>query len=370
MMDRYSFQGGSVEDVEALAQRLTAFLARQGDLGPDVEVTGLTRMTGGYSLLMYRFDAKGSSGGGRYVLRINPPTDDAISHTDRTAEWSLLESLTRCGTVPVPATRWADLDGSHLGSPGFIVDFVDGPQLLAHLNQVGDEQARAAALNLATTIGAVHRDGLQGVPANLQQPSSWDDYVDGHIAEWRAAESRLAERDPFIRWLARWLETHKPPPAPLTLVHGEFQTANVVMDGDGAMQVVDWEYAHVGDPRIDLGWMQIVAGFTPPDPIALDPMAFCTTYCEATGLSLEVVNPLTVGYFAILAGAKALGSMLDGLTALASGQNHSIGSAYLVSSLPFCHNLWRQGVAGIEAATAQLAKQQQAEQAQQEVVSR
>jgi aminoglycoside phosphotransferase (APT) family kinase protein len=357
MMDRYRIKGGSVEDLEALSQRLTAFLALNGDLGADVQVTGLTRMTGGYSLRMYRFEAKGSDGLGRYVLRMNPPADEAMTHTDRTAEWSLLEALTGSGSVPTPATRWADLDGSHLGSPGFVVDFVDGPQLLAHLNQVDPDQQRAAALKVATTIGAVHRASVDVAPSTLPRPASWDDYIDGYIAQWRAVEGRLAERDPFMRWLARWLETHKPPPAPLSLVHGEFQTANVVMDHDGSMRVVDWEYAHIGDPRMDLGWMQNVAAFTPPDPIGLDPVAFCGRYCEATGLSLEVVNPLTVGYFAILAGAKALGQLLDGISALDAGHNHAVVSAYLVSALPFSHNLWRQGVAAMEAAMTQLTDQ-------------
>jgi aminoglycoside phosphotransferase (APT) family kinase protein len=339
-----------MDDVDALTERLTSLLQAAGDLGPDVKVTDLSPMTGGYSLRMYRFQAAGSDGAGSYVLRMNPPADEAITHTDRTMEWTLVEALTRCGTVPIPPARWADLNGSILGSPGFVVDFVDGSQLLAHLNEVDDEQQRARALELAATIGTVHRAGTDVLPPELSRPVSWDDYIDNLIAAWRGVEASLVERDPFIRWLARWLETHKPPPAPLTLVHGEFQTANVVMNRAGNMQVVDWEYAHVGDPRVDLGWMQNVAAFTPPDPIGLDPVAFCTRYCEVTGLGADVVNPLTIGYFSILAGAKALGGLLQGITALAHGDNHSIMSAYLVSAIPFSHNLWRQG---IQTAVAQ-----------------
>ena len=345
-----------MHDLADLTGRLRTLLSASGDLGDDVEVTDLVQMTGGYSLRMFRFEAKGSNGMGRYVLRANPPADEALSNTDRVAEWELLDALTASSKVPMPAARWADLDGSTVGTPAFIVDLVDGPQLLALLNSVGEDEQRALALDLAATIGAVHNAGADAVPSSFERPGSWDHYIDSHIELWRATEATLAERDPFIRWLARWLETHKPPPAPLTLVHGEFQTANVVVGGQG-MQVVDWEFAHVGDPRADLGWLQNVAAFSPPDPVALDPMAFCARYCEVTGLGPDVVNPLTVGYFAILSGAKALAGMLHGVTALAAGENHGMQNAYLVSALPFSHDLWRQGTAGIDAAMAMLAEQ-------------
>jgi hypothetical protein len=202
------------------------------------------------------------------------------------------------------------------------------------------------------------------VPSSFTRPESWDAYIDGFIAEWRSVEASMAERNPFIRWVAQWLETHKPPPAPLTLVHGEFQTGNVMVDADGKLQIIDWEFAHVGDPRVDLGWMQIVGAFTPPDPIGLDPMAFCERYCEVSGLTLDVVNPLTIGYFAILGGARPLGAAVQGIGDLARGESRAITSAYLVSSLPFSHRLWRDGAAGLEGAMAQLEQQQMAGAAQ------
>lgn len=347
-----------MDDLRSLSERLAAFLARTNELGPAVEVTDLTPMTGGYSLRMYRFEAKGDLGSGRFVLRANPPADDAITTTDRAAEWALLERLTADRpSVPMPAARWSDLDGRDLGAPCFVVDLVDGPSLLSRLTAADDAEQRSLSLDLAATIGAVHNAGAACVPDSIDRPASWDDYIDGFIAHWRGVEADLASSDPFIRWLARWLETHKPTPAPLTLVHGEFQTSNVVVDPDGRQQVVDWEFAHVGDPRIDLGWIQNVAAFSPPDPIGLDPVAFCDRYCEVTGLGQDVVNPLTIGWFAILSGARALGAALGGIGALDRGENHAITSAYLTSALPFSHNLWRQGVAGIEAAQAMLVEQ-------------
>jgi aminoglycoside phosphotransferase (APT) family kinase protein len=268
--------------------------------------------------------------------------------------------LTDHGTVPMPAARWADTTGEHLGTPAIVLDYIDGPQLLGHLQATDASQHPTLALQLATAVASIHRAGEAIAPMSFERPRSWDDYIDGFIAGWRHVEATHAERDPFIRWVAAWLDSHRPPPAPLTLVHGEFQTGNVMLDASGAMQVIDWEFAHVGDPRIDLGWAQNVAAFSPPDLIALDPVAFCQRYCEVTGLSDEIVNPLTVGWFAILGGYKALGALLEGIAAMAAGHNHIITSAYLVSAMPFSHRLWRQGVQGMEAAMAAIEAQVEA----------
>jgi aminoglycoside phosphotransferase (APT) family kinase protein len=341
-------------DPNTTPRQLERFLAERG--GEPVEVVGFEPLTGGYSLLTARFTVRTPRGEKTYVVRADPPPDEALTHTDRGLEGELLAALTG-GDVPMPALRWADAGGVALGTPCLILDHVDGPQLLAHLHAVGAERHPELALQLAEAIAAVHNVGVDAVPTTFDRPPSWDAYIDGFIAEWRHLEARHVERDPFIRWVACWLDTHRPPPAPLTLVHGEFQTANVMLDRAGAMQIIDWEYAHVGDPRIDLGWLQQVSAFTPPDLIGLDPVAFCDRYCKVTGLTPDVVNPLTIGYFSILSGARALGGLADGIAAMARGDNRLITSAYLVSALPFVHMMWRQATQMIETTIQQLEAQ-------------
>src|SRR5580704_6196498 len=283
-------------DPETTARKLETFLSERIG-GQSVEISGFEPLTGGYSLLTARFTARTPAGEDTFVVRADPPPDQALTHTDRRLEGDLLSALTSRGAVPMPAMRWADVEGSALGTPFLILDHVDGPQLLGHLHAVDPDHYPELALQLAEAIGTVHNVGETAVPAAFDRPATWDAYIDGFIAEWRQLEAQHAEREPFIRWVASWLGSHRPPPAPLTLVHGEFQTGNVMLDRSGAMQIIDWEYAHIGDPRVDLGWLQQVSAFTPPDLIAVDPIAFCTRYCEVTGLTLDVVNPLTIAYF-------------------------------------------------------------------------
>jgi aminoglycoside phosphotransferase (APT) family kinase protein len=345
-------------DQEMTRQRLEQFLRRQG-AGEDVAVSDLEPLMGGYSLVTTRFRVTTAAGVSTYVLRADPPTDAALTHTDRHQESELLRALTESCKVPMPAMRWAD-DGTALGSPSIIIDFVDGPQLLGHLGQVSDAEQARLALQLAEAIATVHNLGETVAPPAFARPLSWDAYIDGFIAEWRDLEAGYVEREPFLRWVASWLDLHRPPPAPLTLVHGEFQTGNVMLSASGDMQIIDWEYAHVGDPRIDLGWMQQVAAFTPPDLIGIDPMGFCDRYCQVTGLTAEVINPLTIAYFSILSGAKALGGLLGGIAEMAHGRNHLVTSAYLVSAMPYSHRLWRQATQAIEGAMQALTEDMEA----------
>jgi len=339
-------------DTELLSKRLGKFLTDQ--TGADVQVRDLEPLTGGYSLFMARFVAEIDGEDRRLVVRANRPEGEVLSRTDRAVEWELLRALSAELVVPMPAARWADVTGEHLGVPAIIIDFVDGHQLLAHSQTVDPVQHGALAEKLAEAIGTVHRAGAVAVPASFQRPTSWDAYIDGFISGWRRVEAEHAERMPFIRWVAAWLDKHRPPPAPLTLVHGEFQSSNVMLDAGGELRIVDWEYAHIGDPRVDLGWAQQCAAFMPPDLIGANPAGFTKVYREVTGLSEEVVNPLTIAWFAILAGYKALGGMLQGMAAMANGQNHLLASAYLVSAMPFTHRMWREGVQAMEAAMSEV----------------
>jgi aminoglycoside phosphotransferase (APT) family kinase protein len=332
-----------------LRTRLEDLLRREGE-PVDVRVSDVHPIPGGYSLLTMGFTATSSGGTRRYILRADPPAA-AIGRTDRRAEWELLESLTANGRTPMPAARWFD-DGELLGTPGIVIDFVDGPQLGTHAAAADDVERRRLATLLAETLAAVHAVDPGVAPACCARPASWDAYVDGLIDAWRQLEAEHAERNPFLRYVARWLEDHRPPPAPLRLVHGEFQTGNVMLGADGRMLVVDWEYAHIGDPRIDLGWCQNVAAFHPPDLIGLDPVGFCARYAELAGLTAEVVNPATIAYFSILGGAKAFGQLLRGIAALARGEGSALTTAYLVSAESFTHRLWMGATRQLDAMAA------------------
>jgi aminoglycoside phosphotransferase (APT) family kinase protein len=345
-----------MHDPAQMPARIETFLKARGE-PDDLRVTEYSAITGGFSLLMARCTVVDSSGTRRYVLRGNPPAGASLTSTDRHQEWQLLEALTKFDGVPMPGARYFDGDGGELGTVAIVLDHVDGPNLVTALHAAGEKEIGDLADRYCDAIAAVHAVDLDALAVELPRPSSWDAYLDDKIDLWRRTEAAHAERNPFLRYVAAWLDRHRPPPAPLGLVHGEFQTGNVVVGPDGALQIVDWEYAHIGDPRADLGWSQAVGGISPPDLIGADPVRFCQRYCDATGLSPEIVNPLTLAYFAVASSAAPFSALLAGHAAMARGENAHMASAYTISAQSFAHRQWFEGSRQLEQAMAAIAQQ-------------
>src|SRR5262249_58229393 len=62
-----------------------------------------------------------------------------------------------------------------------------------------------------------------------------------------------------IELALRWLAGRVPAAPRVGLVHGDFRIGNVVFGPEGVRAILDWELAHCGDPREDLGWMCVKA---------------------------------------------------------------------------------------------------------------
>ena len=283
-----------MHDVGTMPARLGDYLTRL-DGGRVASVVAYDPIVGGYSRLMARARVEWSDGTADVVvLRGDPPPGKAMMETDRDLEWALLRALD--GAVRMPAARSYDGDGGALGTKCIVLEHVDGPSLQAVL--VADEEATTHAghaLDLVDTLASVHAVDPAVVAGVLDVPTDWDEYLGGLIDRFRQAAAGHVEAMPFLRYVAAWLDAHRPPPLPLRLVHSDFQTSNIVLDADGRHHVVDWELAHVGDPREDLGYYNVYASALGPNLYAADPEAFLARYRERTGFGEDAVNVETMG---------------------------------------------------------------------------
>lgn len=333
------------EGMRVAVRRIEAFLTARNDGAGPVTVHDYTPITGGYSRAMSRFVAEDSSGRRGYVMRADPPPGTSILDTDRAVEWAILSALGSSGTIPIPPARWFDPTGDELGSPAIIIDLVDGDGLPILIHGQPDEHASLVG-RLADALAAVHTHDHDALPDVLDRPGSWDTYIDGCIASWREAEAAHCEREPFMRLVAAWLDAHRPPPAPLTLVHGDFQAPNVLVEREGGrFLLIDWELTHIGDPREDLGWWTLAAQSQPPDIIAADADAFYARYRERTGLSADVVNEATVAWFTVMASANVFFSLIRQTTLMTREETTAMGIAYMVNAMPFMHGVWIDAMA-------------------------
>jgi aminoglycoside phosphotransferase (APT) family kinase protein len=238
---------------EFIAERLTG--------AADLEVSEPRRLGGGSSQENWTFDAVWNQDGARHsaemLLRREPAS--GVVDTARDVEFALLRAVGET-EVPVAKVFWVD-DGTVFGRPSMVVERCRGEAHRGVLRDtdplgMGDSARRELAGSLVDLLARVHRvdvveTGLDGI-----LPAVGDDPARAELERWEADLTRAElEPHPILRFVARWLRDHVPsPPARLSLVHGDFRPANVLIHNGQVEVLLDWELAHLGDPVDDLGW--------------------------------------------------------------------------------------------------------------------
>ena len=337
-------------NADEMSRKLEKFFARRLPEAKSIKVSDCSLMTGGYSCVTSQFVANIDGTSTRYIARADAPASQAVVKSDRLREWTILSALTKIGTAPVPKARYADEDGSELGAITLILDFAEGGSFLTKLRATGEDQRERQTHAMCDLAAAIHATDISQLPDCMERPQDWNSYIDGLIALWKKTEAELSDSIPMLRYMAAWLDQNRPPPAPLSLVHGEFQSSNQVLDRTGKLLAIDWEFPHIGDPREDIGWCIWVESVQPPALITRDIAAFCQRYCQRSGLSAEIVNPLTVAYFSILPSIRVFAEVLRQKQAFSEGSNKSMQNGYLVGAVASAYEGWFNATQQIDAA--------------------
>src|SRR5262245_7490201 len=341
-----------MSDTSDARARLEDFFRKRSDDPGSVKVLDYQLITGGYGRQMSRVwvEERGEKRG--YIVRQDPPPGQAIIDTDRATEWEVLSTLHKSGKIPMPAPLWFDPTGDELGSPGIVIDMVQAEALVSVGRKCDPSELPKYAPRMAEVGGTLAAFPVEEAPACLEVPSSWEDYIDARIQYWIDAEKRHVDRDPFMRLIGAYLRSNRPPPVPLGLVHGDFQVANILIADDPSNDViVDWELAHIGDPREDLGWCMMASVTQPPDVVNADEEAFYSRYRELSGLSEEQVNPTTTDYFLLLASATVFVGVIEQLATLDRGETTGIQLAYMSPAVAGMHDVFYRALKRHRAAT-------------------
>ncbi|EHB45314.1 aminoglycoside phosphotransferase [Mycolicibacterium rhodesiae JS60] len=312
---------------DAQRDRIEAFLAARHS---GARITRYATISGGYSRLMAEFDAVFDSEKRHLVWRGDPPADRQIIVTSRQKEFALLSALSRLSGDLAGTPRYFDPDGSELGTTSMILDYVEGEQLMTLLKRT-DERLWPELTNATCALAAaIHSTDLDALPAEMERPHSWSEYLDTAIDQWRQLEREQVEPAPLLRYVTSWLDRNRPPEAPLSLVHGDFQSPNVLIELESKRaRAIDWEFAHIGDPREDLGYFLALVALSPPDPTRGEPAELCRAYLAQSDLGDKLVNPLTVAYFSILPFGPMIRRLSAQIADLVAGRNRSLQTANL-----------------------------------------
>jgi aminoglycoside phosphotransferase (APT) family kinase protein len=243
---------------EELHTPLEAFLSERS--GSSVSVTDLSRMAGGASRAIYRFDATFE----REELLPLVLRMDAVSpalQAQSSDEFTLL-SVARDAGVTVPRVHWDGDESAGLGSKFFIMDRVDGEAIARKLLRDDEYSETRDSLPeaLAEELARIHAISIEGDRLDFLEPLSSAgpaQEVERYIQVLDAVGA--GHPQPVLRYVARWLMRNTPSTRARSLVHGDFRIGNILFDRKGLTSILDWELAHFGDPMEDLGWLCVRA---------------------------------------------------------------------------------------------------------------
>jgi aminoglycoside phosphotransferase (APT) family kinase protein len=295
--------------------------------GRDETVVDYQLMTGGFSRVMALVVLRRSDGSlEQLVMRGDPPPELQTLSSDRDQEWDVISWLCEQDVVDTARTRWYVDDPAWWGTKAMFLEHLDGRSLQSELEAGADPSA--AADGLCTMMAEVGRIDADRTSPRMTRPLDWDSYIDTKLAGWHRIADAHVEAVPTIRYLACWLDRHRPAPAPFRLVHGDLQASNIVVGPGGRWSLIDWEFAHVGDPREDLGYYAAYTQGVPPNLLDVDLAGFLARYCERANLDEEVVNPASLAWWTTVATEAVVSGIHSAIAGVATGKRHGVSASF------------------------------------------
>ena len=203
------------------------------------------------------------------------------------------------GHVRIARGHYFDSTGEHLGTKAIVLEHSPAESLLPTLHAAATTSATCRS-GSPTRRPASTPSRSTTCPPSVDRPTSYDGYLDRRIDEWRRTALDHVESEPFLRYVAAWLDAHRPPARAAHLDPRRLPERQHARRRRRDLVLLDWELAQVGDPREDLGYFKAVAQADAARPHRPRPEAFCARYRELTGFDEAQVNPAVITYFLIL----------------------------------------------------------------------
>ena len=193
-----------------------------------------------------------SSPQGEAILRRAP---NGVSAARSSAAISLateavLIQAARAKDVPAPEVLHVLTEDDALGE-GFLMARIAGETIARPI--LRDDQFANARDKLAGQCGAA----LAGIHSITQDHLPDLPLSDGlaQIAQYEEIYRGFDVPRPVFELALAWLKENAPATKQTVLVHGDFRLGNLMVNESGLAAVLDWELAHLGDPREDLAWI-------------------------------------------------------------------------------------------------------------------
>ncbi|CAL5084672.1 unnamed protein product [Urochloa decumbens] len=226
----------------------------------------LTQFGHGQSNPTYCIQASAPGAGTRrYVLRKKPPGAILQSAHAVEREYQVLKALGAHTDVPVPKVYCLCTDASVIGTPFYIMEYLEGIIYPDNtLPGVTPSKRQAIYFSTAKTLAAIHKVDVNAI--GLQKYGRRDNYCKRQVDRWEkqylasTGEGKPARYQRMLD-LARWLKENVPEEdsssgSATGLVHGDYRADNLVFHPteDRVIGVIDWELSTLGNQMCDVAY--------------------------------------------------------------------------------------------------------------------
>lgn len=268
----------SSRDMTTLPAVMARWLAGvlPGNAAPEVTVESGVDSTGMSSetiILTARWHEDGRPVQQKLVARVAPAAGDVpvfpsyrLDH-----QFEVIKLVGELSDVPVPRVRWMEPTGEVLGTPFFLMDYVEGvvpPDVMPYTfgnNWFADSPAeRQRELQDATV-------GLLAMLHSIPKPQ----YTFGFLSDGPSGDTALRRHFDWVRsWYDfavpgignsaliertfQWLQEHWPSEVAArepVLLWGDARVGNVLYRDFRPVAVLDWEMVTLGPRELDVAWM-------------------------------------------------------------------------------------------------------------------
>ncbi|MGA9678424.1 MAG: phosphotransferase family protein [Mycobacterium sp.] len=268
----------SSRDVSTLPAVMSKWLSTQlpGGAVPQVTVESGVDSTGMSSetiILTAQWQQDGQPIEQKLVARVAPTAEDVqVFPTYRLDhQFEVIRKVAELTDVPVPRVRWIETTGDVLGTPFFVMDYVDGvvpPDVMPYTfggNWFADAPVEQQRQLQDATVGVLAT--LHSIPDAqktfdfLSEGQTGDTALRRHF-NWVKSWYDFAVPDigpsPLIERTFIWLQDNWPAEVDArepVLLWGDARVGNVLYRDFGPVAVLDWEMVTLGPRELDLAWM-------------------------------------------------------------------------------------------------------------------
>ena len=215
------------------------------------------------------------------VLRVDtgkgPLSGSELSLSREAAVYEALKNT----TVRIPR-----LIGKTESGDALLIERVSGT---ADMNTMGDEKRFKDVIDdFIVSLAELHNidTNVLALPG-FDRPKTDRDHARCDLNLWRKIQDDLVpDSPPFMDFSFDWLHQNAPDTVDRTvLCHGDAGPGNFLFEGNRVTSLLDWEFAHIGDPLDDLAWIVFRSHFTPGGFGDLKPLF--SKWSKLTGLPLD-----------------------------------------------------------------------------------